>query len=58
VSTAYSPRACAVAMAMEYGAWVVGAVMFWRYRVRARTHLERTQPETFRDMTGRPPSVD
>jgi hypothetical protein len=42
-------------MSVQYVGWVVGAAMIWRYRVRARTHLERTQPETFRDMTGRPP---
>ena len=57
-STSYTPRAFAVAMSVQYVGWVVGAAMIWRYRARARTHLERTQPETFRDMTGRPPSTD
>ena len=57
-STDYSPRAFAVAMSVQYVGWVVGAAMIWRYRRRARTHLERTQPDTFRDMTGRPPSAE
>lgn len=57
-STDYTPRAFALAMSVQYVGWVLGAVMIWRYRVRARTHLERTQPETFRDMTGRPPSEE
>ena len=57
-STDYAPRAFAVAMSVQYAGWVLGAAMIWRYRVRARSHLERTQPDTFRDMTGRPPSVD
>jgi MFS family permease len=57
-STDYTPRAFALAMSVQYVGWVLGAAMIWRYRVRARTHLERTQPETFRDMTGRPPSEE
>ncbi len=57
-STSYTPEAFAVAMSVQYVGWVVGAAMIWRYRARARTHLERTQPETFRDMTGRPPTAE
>ena len=45
-------------MSVQYVGWVVGAALIWRYRGRARTHLERTQPETYRDMTGRPPQAD
>ena len=55
-STDYSAGAYKVAMSVQYVGWVLGSVQIWRYRVRARTHLERTQPDTFRDMTGRPPS--
>ena len=55
-STDYSSRAFAWAMSVQYVGWVVGVAMIWRYRVRARNHLERTQPDTFRDMTGRPPA--
>jgi hypothetical protein len=40
-------------MAVQYVGWVLGGVQIWRYRVRARGHLEQTQPETFRDMTRR-----
>lgn len=55
-STDYTPRAFAVAMSVQYVGWVLGAAMIWRYRSRARRHLERTQPDTFRHMTGRPPA--
>lgn len=55
-STEYTPRAFAVAMSVQYVGWVVGGTMIWRYRRRARTHLERTMPDTFREMTGRPPA--
>jgi sugar phosphate permease len=57
-STDYGPRAYAIAMSVQYVGWVLGAVQVWRYRVRARTHLALTQPDAFRDMTGRPPSGD
>jgi hypothetical protein len=40
-------------MSVQYVGWSFGLVLIWRYRRRARAHLERTQPETFRDMTGR-----
>jgi MFS family permease len=52
-STDDSPRAYSWAMAVQYVGWVLGGLQVWRYRVRARGHLEQTQPETFRDMTGR-----
>lgn len=55
-STDYSARAFALAMSVQYVGWGCGAAMIWRYRVRARSHLERTQPQTYREMTGRPPS--
>jgi MFS family permease len=51
-STDYPPRAWALAMSVQYVAWVVGSVQVWRYRRRARRHLEHTQPEAFREMTG------
>jgi cyanate permease len=57
-STDYSSRSFSIAMSVQYVGWVVGAALIWRYRGRARTHLERTQPETYRDMTGRPPQAD
>ena len=31
---------------------VLGLVLIWRYRRRARAHLARTQPATYRAMTG------
>jgi MFS family permease len=51
--TDYPARAYTLAMSVQYVGWVLGVVLIWRYRRRARAHLERTQPETFRDMTGR-----
>ena len=50
--TTYPPSAWTAAMAVQYLGWVPGVVLIWRYRRRARAHLARTQPETFRDMTG------
>jgi MFS family permease len=52
-STDYPPRAYTIAMSVQYVGWVLGAIQIWRYRVRARSHLERTQPDTYRDMTKR-----
>ena len=52
-STDYSPRAYSIAMSVQYVGWVLGSIQIWRYRVRARTHLEHTQPATYRDMTKR-----
>jgi MFS family permease len=51
-STDYSPAAYRAAMGVQYLGWVVGGVMVWRYRSRARAHLADTQPETFRSMSG------
>lgn len=51
--TDYTPRAYTLAMSVQYVGWVVGLTLIWRYRHRARAHLARTQPETFRDMTDR-----
>jgi predicted MFS family arabinose efflux permease len=51
--TDYPARAYTLAMSVQYVGWFMGVVLIWRYRRRARAHLERTQPETFRDMTGR-----
>ena len=51
--TDYPERAYTLAMSVQYVGWSLGLVLIWRYRRRARAHLERTQPETFRDMTGR-----
>jgi nitrate/nitrite transporter NarK len=51
--TDYPARAYTLAMSVQYVGWVTGVVLIWRYRRRARAHLARTQPETFRDMTGR-----
>ncbi|MGZ8737188.1 MAG: MFS transporter [Nocardioides sp.] len=51
--TDYPSWAYSVAMSVQYVGWVLGSIQIWRYRVRARTHLEQTQPETFRDMTKR-----
>lgn len=51
--TDYTPRAYTLAMSVQYVGWVVGLALIWRYRHRARAHLERTQPDTFRDMTDR-----
>ena len=51
--TDYPPRAWTLAMSVQYLAWIPGAVLIWRYRRRARAHLARTQPQTYRDMTGR-----
>jgi MFS family permease len=52
-STDYSPRAYTLAMSVQYVGWVGGSLQVWRYRHRARSHLEQTQPDTFRDMTRR-----
>jgi MFS family permease len=52
-STDYSPRAYSIAMSVQYVGWVLGSIQIWRYRVRARTHLEQTQPGAYRDMTKR-----
>jgi MFS family permease len=54
-STDYSEAAWSIAMAVQFVGWFLGGAMIWRYRRRARAHLERTQPEAYRDMTGRPP---
>jgi hypothetical protein len=40
-------------MSTLYAGWVLGGVQVWRYRRRARTHLEQSQPEVFERMTGR-----
>jgi nitrate/nitrite transporter NarK len=50
--TDYAPAAYQQAMAVQYVGWVLGLVLIWRYRRRARAHLARTQPETYRAMTG------
>jgi MFS family permease len=51
-STDYSAGAYRLAMCVQYLGWLVGGLMVWRYRDRARRHLADTQPETFRDMSG------
>ena len=51
-STDYSADAYKLAMCVQYVGWLVGGVMVWRYRYRARVHLADTQPEAFRDMSG------
>ncbi len=50
--TDYPPRAYTCAMSVQYVGWLLGLVLIWRYRRRARAHLALTQPETFRYMTG------
>lgn len=50
--TDYPPSAYRQAMAVQYVGWVLGLVLIWRYRRRARAHLARTQPDTYRAMTG------
>ncbi|MGZ4492863.1 MAG: MFS transporter, partial [Nocardioidaceae bacterium] len=52
-STDYTPHAYTVAMSVQYVGWVLGATQVWRYRHRARRHLQETQPDTYRDMTRR-----
>jgi hypothetical protein len=52
-STDYSPRAYTLAMTVQYVGWVLGSAQVWRYRRRARRHLERTQPEAYEEMTRR-----
>jgi MFS family permease len=54
-STDYSEAAWSIAMSVQFVGWFLGGAMIWRYRKRARAHLERTQPEAYQDMTGRPP---
>lgn len=59
--TDYPPSAYRGAMAVQYVGWALGLVNIWRYRRRARAHLARTQPATFRAMTGQadaPPPND
>jgi len=51
-STDYSARAFKLAMCVQYVGWIVGGVQVWRYRRRARAHLARTEPETFRSWSG------
>lgn len=51
-SNDYPPRAYTVAMSMLYVGWVVGGLQVWRYRRRARNHLQESQPEVFEKMTG------
>ena len=51
--TDYSPRAYSLAMCVQFLGWGLGGLQVWRYRRRARAHLEVTQPDTYRDMTGR-----
>ena len=51
--TDYSPRAYSLAMSVQFLAWGLGGVQVWRFRRRARAHLAVTQPDTYRDMTGR-----
>ena len=50
--TEYPPSAYKQAMSVQYVGWVLGLVLIWRYRRRARAHLARTQPATYRAMTG------
>jgi len=57
-STDYSPHAYTVAMSVQYVGWLVGATQVWRYRHRARRHLQTTQPETYESMTRRPTRED
>jgi MFS family permease len=52
-SNDYPPYAYTAAMSTLYAGWVLGGVQVWRYRRRARTHLEQSQPEVFERMTGR-----
>jgi MFS family permease len=52
-STDYSPRAYSWAMSAQFVGWLLGGLQVWRYRGRARAHLERTQPDAFREMTRR-----
>jgi hypothetical protein len=40
-------------MSVQYVGWLVGGVQVWRYRHRARRHLQETQPGTYEDMTRR-----
>ena len=49
----YTPRAYTLAMSVQYVGWVLGVVQIWRYRHRARSHLQVTQPDTYRAMTSR-----
>ncbi len=53
--TDYSPSAYTLAMSVQFVGWILGGTQILRYRRRARLHLERTQPEVYRDMTGRWP---
>jgi sugar phosphate permease len=57
-TTDYPASAYRTAMSVQFVGWTLGVVQIWRYRHRARRHLELTQPETFRYMTGRPPAED
>jgi len=48
----YSPHAYTLAMTVQYAAWILGGTQVWRYRRRARAHLEESQPDTYRAMRG------
>ncbi len=48
----YTPHAYRLAMCVQYAAWVLGATQVFRYRKRARAHLEVSQPDTYRSMRG------
>lgn len=50
--TDYSSSSYSLALSVQYVGWLLGGVQILRYRVKARAHLARTQPETYRWMTG------
>jgi MFS family permease len=50
--TSYTAHAYTLAMSVQYLFWIIGATQVFRYRRRARAHLARSQPETFRAMRG------
>jgi MFS family permease len=52
-STDYSPRAYTLALSVQYVGWGLGGLQLYRYRRRARRHLARSQPDTYRWMTRR-----
>jgi MFS family permease len=49
----YTPGAYRLAMSVQYVGWVLGGIQVWRFRHRARAHLEATQPDAFREMRRR-----
>ncbi|QNN54912.1 MFS transporter [Nocardioides mesophilus] len=51
-STDYSSHAYTVAMSVQYVGWIGGGLLVFRFRRRARAHLQATQPQVWRGMTG------